>query len=67
MKKKQLITRRTAIITGAATVGSFLLYKTIKSSPTQLMAIFYAWVMHLPMKPKGFTFKKSAGKRICKE
>lgn len=33
MKKKQIITRRNAIITGAAAVGSFLLYRTIKASP----------------------------------
>jgi len=34
MKKKQLVTRRKAIITGSAAIGGFLLYKTIKSSPT---------------------------------
>lgn len=34
MKKKQLLTRRNAIITGITSLGGFLLYKTIKSSPT---------------------------------
>ena len=34
MKKKQPITRRRAIITGATALGGFLLYRTIRSSPT---------------------------------
>ncbi len=34
MKKKHIITRRTAIITGAASLGGLLLYKVIGSSPT---------------------------------
>jgi DMSO/TMAO reductase YedYZ molybdopterin-dependent catalytic subunit len=34
MKKKNLITRRTAIITGLASIGGFLIYRTVKSSPT---------------------------------
>ena len=34
MKKKHIITRRTAIITGAASLGGLLLYKAIGSSPT---------------------------------
>lgn len=34
MKKKHIITRRNALITGAAALGSYLLYKTVKSSPT---------------------------------
>jgi len=31
MKKKQLITRRTALITGITALGSYLLYRTVKS------------------------------------
>src|SRR5690242_20201732 len=31
MKKKQLITRRTALITGFTALGSYLLYRTVKS------------------------------------
>jgi len=34
MKKRHLITRRNALIAGAASVGGYLLYRTIKSSPT---------------------------------
>ena len=34
MKKKHIVTRRKAIIMGSAAVGGFLLYKTIKASPT---------------------------------
>ncbi len=34
MKKKHLITRRKAFITGVASLGGYLLYRTIKSSPT---------------------------------
>src|SRR6476469_10864264 len=34
MKKKHIITRRTAILTGAASLGGLLLYKASGSSPT---------------------------------
>src|SRR5262245_18142631 len=31
MKKKQLITRRTALVTGITALGGYLLYRTVKS------------------------------------